>query len=152
MNVSVAGVIDGKIYVTGYTKIPWDTSAKMVMAVFNTETQISATETMIGRPYGCVVMAGKMYTRDARNSFFYDPKESKWETGKRLNMFKWEGGWVLRAYDPRKSRWVVGKDLERLVAEGRFSESYYTGSCDGKLVLYPVCADFTGKEAPPGKK
>uniref|UniRef100_A0A0D3BS40 F-box domain-containing protein n=2 Tax=Brassica TaxID=3705 RepID=A0A0D3BS40_BRAOL len=148
MNVSVAGVIDGKIYVTGYTKIPWDTSAKMVMAVFNTETQISATETMIGRPYGCVVMAGKMYTRDARNSFFYDPKESKWETGKRLNMFKWEGGWVvddvlyyfdtrggkvLRAYDPRKSRWVVGKDLERLVAEGRFSESYYTGSCDGKL-------------------
>ncbi|XP_048611413.1 F-box/kelch-repeat protein At4g38940-like [Brassica napus] len=97
MDVSVAGVIGRKIYVTGYTKIPWDTSAKMVMAVFNTETQIweTATETMIGRPYGCVVMAGKMYTRDARNSFVYDPKESKWETDKRLNMFKWEGGCVV---------------------------------------------------------
>ncbi|CAG7874610.1 unnamed protein product [Brassica rapa] len=153
MDVSVAGVIDGKIYVTGYTKIPWDTSAKMVMAVFNTETQIweTATETMIGRPYGCVVMAGKMYTRDGRNSFVYDPKESKWETDKRLNMFKWQGGCVvddvlyyfdnrggkvLRAYNPRKSSWVVVKGLERLVAEGRFSESYYTGSCDGKLVLF----------------
>ncbi|KAF2569276.1 hypothetical protein F2Q70_00025117 [Brassica cretica] len=173
MDVSVAGVIDWKIYVTGFTKIPWDTSAKMVMAVFNTETQIweSATETMIGRPYGCVVMAafvspmaednisdeainlmaGKMYTRDARNSFVYDPKEGKWETDKRLNMFKWEGGCVvddvlyyydirggkvLRAYDPRKSSWVVVKGLERLVADGRFSESYYTGSCDGKLVLF----------------
>ncbi|CAF1818685.1 unnamed protein product [Brassica napus] len=153
MDVSVAGVIGRKIYVTGYTKIPWDTSAKMVMAVFNTETQIweTATETMIGRPYGCVVMAGKMYTRDARNSFVYDPKESKWETDKRLNMFKWEGG-LLRAYDPRKSSWIVVKGLKRLVAEGRFSESYYTGSCRGKLVLYQVCADFTGKEAPPGKK
>ncbi|KAH0925407.1 hypothetical protein HID58_017663 [Brassica napus] len=60
MDVSVAGVIDGKICVTAYTKISWDTSAKMVMAVFNTETQIwdTATETMIGRPSGCAVMAG----------------------------------------------------------------------------------------------
>ncbi|KAH0925408.1 hypothetical protein HID58_017664 [Brassica napus] len=106
MDVSVAGVIDGKIY---------------------------------------------MYTRDGRNSFVYDPKESKWETDKRLNMFKWQGGCVvddvlyyfdnrggkvLRAYNPRKSSWVVVKGLERLVAEGRFSESYYTGSCDGKLVLF----------------
>ncbi|CAN6825539.1 unnamed protein product, partial [Brassica oleracea] len=153
MDVSVAGVIDGKIYVTGYTKTQWDTAAKMVMAVFDAETQIweTATETIIGRPYGCVVMAGKMYRRDARNSFVYDPKESKWETDKRLNMFKWEGGCVvddvlyyydirggkvLRAYDPRKSSWVVVKGLERLVAEGRFSESYYTGSCGGKLVLF----------------
>ncbi|KAH0883066.1 hypothetical protein HID58_059162, partial [Brassica napus] len=130
MDVSVAGVIDGKIYVTGYTKTQWDTAAKMVMAVFDAETQIweTATETIIGRPYGCVVMAGKMYRRDARNSFVYDPKESKWETDKRLNMFKWE------AYDPRKSSWVVVKGLERLVAEGRFSESYYTGSCGGKLI------------------
>lgn len=53
-----------------------------------------------------------------------------------LYYFDTRGGKVLRAYDPRKSRWVVGKDLERLVAEGRFSESYYTGSCDGKLVLF----------------
>ncbi|XP_056843406.1 F-box/kelch-repeat protein At4g38940-like [Raphanus sativus] len=152
MFASVAGVIDGKIYVTGYTKVP---SANMVMAVFNTETQIwetaTETETMIGRPVGCVVMAGKMYTRDPFNSFVYDPKECKWEIEETLNMFKWEGGRVvddvlyyfdnlggkvLRAYNPRESSWVVVKGLERLVAEARFSESSYTGSCGGKLVLF----------------
>ncbi|XP_013615674.1 PREDICTED: F-box/kelch-repeat protein At4g38940-like, partial [Brassica oleracea var. oleracea] len=59
MSVSVADIIDGKIYVTGYCSN---------MAVFNTETQMwepkkTTAETMSGYmwPYDCVVMAGKMY-------------------------------------------------------------------------------------------
>ncbi|KAF8110188.1 hypothetical protein N665_0086s0028 [Sinapis alba] len=152
MDVSVAGAIDGKIYVTAYTKIPWDTSEKMVMGVFNTETQIweTATETNVGRPACCVVMGGKVYTRGPFDSFVYDPEESKWETEKTLNMFKWVGGCVvddvlyyydilrkvLRAYNPRESSWVVVKGLKRLADEARFSETSYAGSCGGKLALF----------------
>ncbi|KAG2326800.1 hypothetical protein Bca52824_009528 [Brassica carinata] len=149
MFVSVAGVIDGKIYVTGYTKIPWDTSEKMVMAVFNTEKQIweIMTETMIGRPVGCVVMAGKMYARDPFNSFVYDPVESKWETDKTLNMFKWVGGCVvddvlyyfdslgkvLRAYDPKESSWIVVKGVRRFHLKGGATEVRF-----GFAILVPL--------------
>ncbi|KAG2260757.1 hypothetical protein Bca52824_080051 [Brassica carinata] len=159
MNVSMsdpfADIIDGKIYVTGYC----NNTMKMVMTVFNTETQMwepkkTMPETMGGLnmwPDGCVVMAGKMYTRDNINSFVfgYDPKESKWEMDNMLNMFRWrdacvvddvlyyyDWGGKVRAYDPKESSWVVVNGLEKLVAEARFSDRFYTGSYSGKLALF----------------
>ncbi|KAG2326798.1 hypothetical protein Bca52824_009526 [Brassica carinata] len=156
-SVSVADIIDGNIYVTGYCNNP----LKQVMTVFNTETQMwepkkTTPETMDGYmmwPGDCVVMAGKMYMRDDINSFVFDfdPKESKWEANKKmLNMFKWEDacvvddvlyyydcGWeVLRAYDPKESSWEVVDGLEELLAEARFSVWSYTGSYGGKLAMF----------------
>ncbi|CAN6832968.1 unnamed protein product [Brassica oleracea] len=116
------------------------------MAVFNIDKHIWEPEkelpdTVRGYRWTgeCVVMAGKMYTRDPLKSivYVYDPKENKWETDKMLNTFDWEnasvvddvlyyfdykrGGKVLRAYDPKESSWVVVNGLEELVAEARFS-------------------------------
>ena len=100
MYVSVADIIDGKIYVTGYCNNP----TKMVMPVFDTETEMwepkkTTPETMSNHlwPGECVVMAGKMYMRDHINSFvyIYEPKESKWETDKMLNKFKWKDACVV---------------------------------------------------------
>ncbi|KAG2260759.1 hypothetical protein Bca52824_080053 [Brassica carinata] len=98
------------------------------MAVFNIETQIWKPEkklpdTMWGHEWTgeCVVMAGKMYTRDPIKSivYVYDPKENKWETDKMLNIFDWENASVvddvlyyydalwkmMRAYNPRERNW-----------------------------------------------
>ena len=94
MSVSVADIIDGKIYVTGYCSN---------MAVFDAETEMwepkkTTPETMSHLwPGECVVMAGKMYMRDHINSFVYvyEPKESKWETDKMLNKFKWKDACVV---------------------------------------------------------
>ncbi|KAL0721111.1 hypothetical protein Bca4012_035710 [Brassica carinata] len=154
MSVSVADIIDGKIYVTGCCNNP----DKMVMTVFNTETQMwepkkTTPETMSGGMCldECVVMAGKMYIRNRINRFVYvyGPKESKWETNK--EMLHWEdacvvddvlyfydSGWDMlhREDDPKESSWVVVDGLEELLAEARYSVWYYTGSYDGKLALF----------------
>ncbi|KAF3555293.1 hypothetical protein F2Q69_00011309 [Brassica cretica] len=177
MSVSVADIIDGKIYVTGYCNNPtkmvmtvFDTETEMWelkkttpetmsnMAVFNTETQMwepkTTPETMIGYlwPGECVVMASKMYMRDHINSFvyIYEPKESKWETDKMLNKFKWKDACVvddvlyyydsvsavLSAYDPKESSWLVVNGLKELLAEARYSVWYYTGRYGGKLAMF----------------
>nr|VDC70340.1 unnamed protein product [Brassica rapa] len=156
MSVSVADIIDGKIYVTGY---------RCNMAVFNTETQMwepkTIPETMNGYMWACdcVVMAGKMYMRDPVNSFVfvYESKEIKWEMDKMLNKFEWkdacvvddvlyyyDSGWkVLRAYDPKESSWVVVNGLAELLADARFSAWSYTGSYGGKLAMF--YSKITGK-------
>ena len=156
MSVSVADIIDGKIYVTGY---------RCNMAVFNTETQMwepkTIPETMNGYMWACdcVVMAGKMYMRDPVNSFVfvYESKEIKWEMDKMLNKFEWkdacvvddvlyyyDSGWkVLRAYDPKESSWVVVNGLQELLADARFSAWSYTGSYGGKLAMF--YSKITGK-------
>ncbi|CAF2095594.1 BnaA05g09230D [Brassica napus] len=152
MSVSVADIIDGNIYLTGYCSNP----TKMVMMVFNTETEMwepkkTTPEKMSGYLWEneCVVMAGKMYMSDPSYNFVYDPKESKWETDKMLNMFKWrkarvvddvlyyyDSGWgVLRAYDPKGSSWVMVNGLEELLADARFSDWSYTASYGGKLAM-----------------
>ncbi|CAH8347840.1 unnamed protein product [Eruca vesicaria subsp. sativa] len=155
MDVSVGGIIDGKIYVTEYYKTPWSTLAKKAIVVFNTETQMwePMKETPIGyiRPDDCVVMGGKMYTRDHINSFVYEPKESKWERDEMLNMFNWVGACVvddvlyyydrrrgekvLRAYDPKESSWVVVNGLKELLAEARDSNWTDTRNYGGKLAM-----------------
>ncbi|KAJ4891636.1 F-box/kelch-repeat protein [Raphanus sativus] len=154
MSVSVADIIDGKIYVSGCC----NNQRKMVMTVFNTETQMwepkkTAPETLMSDcmwPGDCVVLAGKMYMQDDINSFVFEPKESKWETEKTLNMFRWKDEcvvddvlyyydcvWeVLRAYDPKESGWLVVNGLEELLAQARFSDWSYTGSYGRKLVLF----------------
>ncbi|ESQ51526.1 hypothetical protein EUTSA_v10017955mg [Eutrema salsugineum] len=85
MSYTIAGLIDGRIYVIGHL----DASSKKMMIVFNTETQMWEPEitkidielrSMWSKwSYGCVVMADKLYMRDDKNSFIYDPKKSKWE-------------------------------------------------------------------------
>ncbi|KAL0721112.1 hypothetical protein Bca4012_035711 [Brassica carinata] len=101
---------------------------------------------------GCMVMmAGKMYTRDGLNSFVYDPKESRWETDKTLNMFEWDYGCVVddvlyyydyhgsvfRAYNPKECSWVVVNGLENFVAQMRLiSNWFYIGSYGGKLAMF----------------
>ncbi|CAA7060187.1 unnamed protein product, partial [Microthlaspi erraticum] len=70
---TVAGLIDGKIYVSGYC----NRASKNVMVVFNTETKmwepeikpIANKETCKRWTRNCVVMAGKIYTKDPFNSF-----------------------------------------------------------------------------------
>ncbi|CAH8347829.1 unnamed protein product [Eruca vesicaria subsp. sativa] len=155
MYVSFAYFMDGKIYVNGYSDKPLE----RVMAVFNIETQVWEPKKELpdtvrsGYKWNdeCVVMAGKMYTRDPDNRnivYVYEPKENKWERDNMLNRFNWEDGCVvgdvlyyfdgkvLRAYDPKERKWLVVNGLEELVAETRFSRVYTTGSCGGKLVLF----------------
>ncbi|CAA7037946.1 unnamed protein product [Microthlaspi erraticum] len=77
---SVAGIIDGKIYVTGYYHYDHDLKKVLRMVVFNTETQMwepemieADTEAEPKRMYcGSVVMGDNIYMRDCLNSFVYE--------------------------------------------------------------------------------
>ncbi|CAH2060070.1 unnamed protein product [Thlaspi arvense] len=95
----IADIIDGRIYVIGDCHYY---QRKKAVVVFNTETQTWEKPAMkrldieLGNTYyGCVVMAGKLYTRDSDNSFAYDPKENKWETDEILNLQKWYNACVI---------------------------------------------------------
>ncbi|KAJ4907399.1 F-box/kelch-repeat protein [Raphanus sativus] len=96
MSPRMADIIDGRIYVIGY-----DNDWKMVMVVFNTETQMWEPETIsINKEInmctnGCVAMADKLYTRNHVNSFVYDPKKSKWQKDKVLNRHTWTNACVV---------------------------------------------------------
>ncbi|CAL9241740.1 unnamed protein product [Arabidopsis halleri] len=97
MGETVAGIIDGKIYVIGECDL-----SKRVM-VLNTEKQMWETAEMTKPPglktghlwSDCVVMEGKIYMRDLDNSFVYVPKEKKWEMEEMLNSHKWKYACVL---------------------------------------------------------
>ncbi|CAE6217449.1 unnamed protein product [Arabidopsis arenosa] len=157
MGETVAGIIDGKIYVIG--ECDW---SKRVM-VLNTEKQMWETEMTkpagleIGQLWsGCVVMEAKIYMRDLDNSFVYVPKEKKWEMEEMLNSHKWQYACVLddvlyyydclanrlRAYDTKRKFWVVVKGGERLLSETSWlrlptiSKWAYTMSCGEKLVVF----------------
>ncbi|ESQ51529.1 hypothetical protein EUTSA_v10017515mg [Eutrema salsugineum] len=157
MSFTIAGSIDGRIYVIGYRDYNrWNN----VMVVFNTKTQMWEPEiikidielrSMWSKwSYGCVVMADKLYMRDDKNSFIYDPKKSKWERDERLNSKKWKCACVVddvlyyhdtyknevRAYDPKQKRWSVVKGLEELLSET--TNSWYSDimCCGGKLALF----------------
>ncbi|CAH8387607.1 unnamed protein product [Eruca vesicaria subsp. sativa] len=156
LELTVAGVIDGKIYVVGQCR-----TKSTVMMVFDTETHmweepglikpdISSEEWEISCTV--VVMAEKIYIRCGHDSFVYVPKESKWETDEMLDSKDWDGGSqcvvddvlyyyddheeCLRAYDPKQKCWGVVKGLEGLLAEmGRLYWS--KTACFGReLALY----------------
>ncbi|CAH2060071.1 unnamed protein product [Thlaspi arvense] len=133
---TIAGIIAGRIYVIGNH----DTHPrKKAMVVFNTKTQkweepaMKKIDIKLGNTYyyGCVVMAGKMYTMDSDNSFVYDPKENKWERDGMLNLKELYNGCVIddvlyyfdcdeksiKTYDPKKRCWGVVNGLENLLAE-----------------------------------
>ncbi|KAJ4907402.1 F-box/kelch-repeat protein [Raphanus sativus] len=155
---TVADIIEGRIYVIGYhNRNDW----KRKMVVLNTETQMWEPE-MIWLDdsdcyicnNSCVVMADKLYTRNSANSFFYDPKENKWETDEMLDLKIWHNACViddvlyyldfyekeLRAYDGKKRCWQVVKGLEALLSETtRYRIEVWspkTVSYDGKLDLF----------------
>ncbi|CAA7014906.1 unnamed protein product [Microthlaspi erraticum] len=101
MEVTMADMIDGRIYVIGYKS-----TRRRVMVVFNTETQTWEPETIkIDTEVNmwmceCVVMGGKMYFRDRRRiALFTSQRENK-----------------LRAYDSEKKCWGVVKGVEELLA------------------------------------
>ncbi|XP_024004091.1 F-box/kelch-repeat protein At4g38940 [Eutrema salsugineum] len=124
---TIAGIIDGRIYVIGIYE-------SKVMLVFNTETQmweheIIKIDTELRAmwnmwSYGCVVMADKLYARDDKNSFIYDPKKIKWEMDHMLNSKAWVNACVvddvlyyhdtdeneIKAYDPKQKCWSVVKE------------------------------------------
>ncbi|CAA7014933.1 unnamed protein product [Microthlaspi erraticum] len=150
MEVRMADIIDGRIYVIG--KI---TSKDTRMAVFNTETQTWEPETIKVETeakmwrWECVVMAGKMYFSDRENSNVYEPKGRKWETDEMVNGKEWENACVvddvlyyyddykdkIRAYDSEKKSWGVVKGVEELydmVNPGWWK----TASYGGKLFLF----------------
>ncbi|CAH2060112.1 unnamed protein product [Thlaspi arvense] len=158
MHRTVADIIDGKIYVIGdsYCDDGW----KKAMVVLNTETQKWEEPAMI-KPdielgetyyYGCVVMAGKMYTRDSDNSFVYEPKEDKWERDEMLNLKDWEFACSvddvlyycdrdeksLRAYDPKQRCWGVVNGLEDLYLLVEIQEwpNIEIVSYSGRLALF----------------
>ncbi|CAH2058734.1 unnamed protein product [Thlaspi arvense] len=132
-----ANIIDGRIYVIGILDY---IHRKKMMVVFNTETQKWEEPAMVtpdielGNTHrGCVVMAGKLYTRNYQTSFVYDPKENKWETDEMLSSKNWYHACVvddvlyyydcddkcLRRYDPRQRCWGVVKGVEKLLAMTR---------------------------------
>ncbi|CAA7037987.1 unnamed protein product [Microthlaspi erraticum] len=117
---SIAGVIDGKIYVTGYYESDFQ---KILM---------------------------KLYMRDHDdNSFVYDPKKSKWGTDEMMNSKKWKNACVvddvlyyydgegkhLRMYDPTHKCWGVVNGLEELLLETRCFLRLVAAGNGGKLVL-----------------
>ncbi|CAH2060110.1 unnamed protein product [Thlaspi arvense] len=136
---TVADIIDGRIYVVG--NFGYHHRMK-VMVVFNTETQRWGEPAMIdpGIELGdtwtaCVVMAGKMYTRDSNNSFVYEPKEDEWERDEMLNLKKWVNACVvddvlyyfdraeniIKTYDPKQRYWGVVKGVDELLAKTRLA-------------------------------
>ncbi|EFH41493.1 hypothetical protein ARALYDRAFT_330849 [Arabidopsis lyrata subsp. lyrata] len=159
MGETVAGIIDGKIYVIGELA-----PLRLRVMVLNTEKQMWETAEMTKPPglktghlwSGCVVMEGKIYMRDLDNSFVYVPKEKKWEMEEMLNSHKWKYACVLddvlyyydclenrlRAYDTKHKFWVVVKGGERLLSETSWlrlptiSRWAYTMSCGEKLVVF----------------
>ncbi|CAA7037992.1 unnamed protein product [Microthlaspi erraticum] len=156
MTDTVAGFIDGKIYVIGYSYIYKGT----VMVVFNTETlmwepemtkqyiDLSDTE----EPSYVVVMGNKIYTPDNEDDLVFKPVESTWESIRSgmLNYENWENTCVvddvlycyvyqkhLRMYDPNKRCWGVVNGLEDLWAKTKWSERRsMTLSYGGKLALF----------------
>ncbi|CAA7037989.1 unnamed protein product [Microthlaspi erraticum] len=160
MTDTVAGVIDGKIYVTGWSHI----NKGKVMVVFNTETlmwepEMTKRDIELGdtKPSGVVVMGDKIYRKDHENNVVYKPVENTWESFRydMLNYDKWENKCVvddvlyyydhekhLTMHDPKKRYWRVVNGLEKLWAwtkwSGRISQ---TVSYGGKLALF-----FTKRE------
>ncbi|CAH8282546.1 unnamed protein product [Eruca vesicaria subsp. sativa] len=153
---SVANVIDGRIYVIGCPRGEVNKD-KVIVLVFNTETQMwenemKTFEIEAGEFYhGSVVISGdKMYTKGFANSYFYEPKERKWETDGVLNSQGWWFSCVvddvlyyyecckkeLRAYDSKKRCWLVVKGLEALSVETASSLWSQTESYCGKLALF----------------
>ncbi|EOA14519.1 hypothetical protein CARUB_v10027748mg [Capsella rubella] len=160
MGNTVAGTINGKIYIIGECELPGCMVSKRVVMVLNTDKQMWEPEMTnpgveIGQLWsGCVVMEGKIYMRDSENSFVYEPKERKWEMEEMLNDKKWEYACVvddvlyyydcrhnvLRAYDTKLKVWGVVRGLERTATNGpslpTSSWWSYTMSCGGKLVVF----------------
>ncbi|CAH2060074.1 unnamed protein product [Thlaspi arvense] len=138
---TIADIMDRKIYVTGYSYFD-DFVWKKVMVVFNTETQkweepgVVKANIELGNihHYCCVVMSGKLYTRDDDNSYVYDPMENKWETDEMLHSKKWNNAHVvdgvlyyfdrveniIRTYDPKQRCWGVVKGVEKLLYKTRY--------------------------------
>ncbi|CAH2077543.1 unnamed protein product [Thlaspi arvense] len=90
----VADIIDGKIYV-----ITWHG-----VMVFDTETQPwdpvmkKLDVELHNMSYGySVVVEDKIYVREVRRSFVYEPKESKWESEDRLNPEQWDDACVVES-------------------------------------------------------
>ncbi|XP_018443571.2 F-box/kelch-repeat protein At4g38940-like [Raphanus sativus] len=151
---TVAYYMDGRIYVIGPEDLT--SESKKVVVVFNTETQTWMTTTT--KPAGMeirnlrtdeVLMGGKMYMRDRRKSFVYEPKESKWETDEVLASKEWgracgvddvlyyhdSGKNELRWYDPKQRCWGVVKGVEALLAETLVFGYIHCVCYGGKLVL-----------------
>ncbi|XP_018461537.1 F-box/kelch-repeat protein At4g38940-like [Raphanus sativus] len=148
----VAAFMDGRIYVFGCDDFYSESK--------NTETQTWEPEMTTKTPTGmeivnlrkdAVVMGGKMYMRNHRKSFVYDPKESKWGTDEVLHSKPWGKACVvddvlyyqdsrknkLRWYDPKQRCWGVVKGVEELLAQ-TLDFGYIDSLCyDGKLAL--VC-------------
>ncbi|CAA7014932.1 unnamed protein product [Microthlaspi erraticum] len=149
MEVKMADIIDGRIYVIGYTD-------KNVMVVFNTETQTWEPETIHIDPEAdictceCLVMADKMYFTNHENTIVYEPQGSKWETEEMVSAKEWENACVvddvlyyhdyvenkLRAYDSEKKCWRVVNGVEKLLAKKRVDGWWKTVSYGGKLILF----------------
>lgn len=161
---TVAAFMDGRIYVIGSDGS--SSESKKVVVVFNTETQTWEPEMTTTKPAGmeigdlmtdAVVMGGKMYMRDHRKSFVYDPKESKWEMDKVLSSKEWWKECVvddvlyyhdsrknkLRWYDPKQRCWGVVKGVEELLAQTLDFGNIDSVCYGGKLVL--LCPKGRGK-------
>ncbi|ESQ38394.1 hypothetical protein EUTSA_v10029396mg, partial [Eutrema salsugineum] len=145
-NHKVADIIDGKIYIINYEGV----------MVLDTETQIWEPE--IKKPgielgylwTGSVVMEDKIYMRDRRNSFVYEPKESKWGLDEVLISRDWENACVidnvvyyydycnrkLRVYDSKQRCWRVVKGVEELLRKTTCYALSKTVSYGGKLALF----------------
>ncbi|CAH8320115.1 unnamed protein product [Eruca vesicaria subsp. sativa] len=157
LELTVAGVMDGKIYVVGQC------SAKStVMVVFDTKTHMWEEGPGLNNPdisseawdIDCtmVVMAEKIYIRCEHDSFVYVPKEGKWERDEMLDSKDWDCGnqcvvddvlyyydedeGCLRVYDPKQKCWGVVKGLEGLLAEMGRPYWLKTACFGGKLALY----------------
>ncbi|CAN6977030.1 unnamed protein product [Brassica oleracea var. botrytis] len=153
---TLGDVINGKIYVLGYQYR--NTHSKKVMVVLNTETQtwepmMTMPETMVYYtwPSSCVMMDGKMYLRCSNKTFVYDPKENRWETDEKLDlwmnpcvvadvMYCYDSdGNVLIMYDPKQRRWGKVRGLEEFLAETKSCSTFsWTGivGYGGKLALF----------------
>ncbi|CAA7057803.1 unnamed protein product [Microthlaspi erraticum] len=134
---NVSGMIDGKIYVirdclcdkVSGSGGEWP---KRVM-VLDTETHMwepvmTKPDVELGWTFNVVVMEDKIYIKDNKNSFVYEPRQNKWELDKMLDSKYWENACVfddilyyhdskenkLRAYDPKQRRWSVVQGLEDL--------------------------------------
>ncbi|CAA7057654.1 unnamed protein product [Microthlaspi erraticum] len=158
MNVSIAKIIDGRIYVIGYIMdLDSEENVNYVMVVFNTETQTWEPETIkidieVDMWCECVVMSGKMYFRDGENSFIYEPKGSKRDTDEMVNAKEWEDACVvddvlyyydvveneLKTYDSEKKCWGVVNGVEEFLATHteRVCGWWKTASYGGKLFLF----------------
>ncbi|CAH2051873.1 unnamed protein product [Thlaspi arvense] len=105
-NENLADIIDGRIYIVGY----FDLKKVMVRLV---------------------VMAGKIYMRNSKNSFVYEPGEGIWKMDEKLSLEMWKDAcvvdevlyyynWVkrsIRTYDPNERCWGVLKGMEEFLQE-----------------------------------